>query len=73
MTATRHEIEVYKHFETDAAILVGESYRRDDKGHVWLPKSQVEWEASRLDHGTPMVIVTAPEWLLVEKGLDHLV
>jgi hypothetical protein len=72
MTIT-HQIEVYKHHETDAAILVGENYMRDHHGHAWLPKSQIDWTPSRLDHGTPMVIVTAPEWLLVDKGLEHLV
>jgi len=37
----------------------------DDENWVWLPKSQVEVE--KQPDGT--VIVTAPEWLLEEKGL----
>ena len=69
-----HEITVYFHTETPQAILVGESYMRDDRDHVWLPKSQIDYSfTGKLDHGTRQVTVTAPEWLLVDKGLEHLV
>lgn len=68
-----HEITLYFHHETDNAILVGESYMRDDRDHVWLPKSQIDYAfAGELDHGTRQVTVTAPEWLLINKGLENL-
>lgn len=69
---TTYEITLYLHHETPNAILVGESYMRDDPGHVWLPKSQIDYDVIGLDHGTPQVTVTAPEWLLIKRGLEHL-
>ena len=38
------------------------------KTGVWLPKSQIGWEADEYARGT-MITVTAPEWLLEAKGL----
>ncbi len=74
MSNETHDVTLYFHTETDKAILVGESYMRDDSGHVWLPKSQVDYAfTGKLDHGTRMVVVTAPEWLLIDKGLEDLV
>lgn len=46
--------------ETPMAILVD-----DGDVEVWLPKSQIEFV---LKHGG-LVEVTAPEWLLSDKGL----
>ncbi len=58
------EITVELHRSTDKAIQVSE-----DGGAtlVWLPKSQIEYE---FKHGhANLVIVTAPEWLIRDKGL----
>ena len=53
--------------ETDPAILVD-----DGDVEVWLPKSQIEFERkppSRKNTERPTLIITAPSWLLEEKGL----
>lgn len=57
------DITVEKLAETDAAVLV---HNGDGSKAVWLPKSQIEIEPS--DVGG-LFIVTAPEWLLADKGL----
>lgn len=59
--------------ETEKAICVSDG-TLDDKGKRvdhWLPKSQIEYE---FDNGRStterkLVTITAPEWLLKEKGL----
>lgn len=51
--------------ETDLAILV--DFGLDNP--IWLPKSQVEYD-HQINDG---VTVTLPEWLAVDKGIDHLV
>jgi len=57
-----YDIRMIFHAETDQAILVS----RDEKERVWLPKSQIEYEMR-----TPTtVLVTMPEWLVIEKGLE---
>lgn len=66
------EITLYFHTETDKAILVGEGYLANDSGHVWLPKSQISYAFTGLDHGTRQVTIEAPEWLLIKNGLEHL-
>jgi len=58
-----HEIEVHLHAETERGLLVSVTGKRDDA--EWVPKSQVEIE--RVRHMTWKL--TAPEWLLHEKGL----
>lgn len=47
--------------ETKAAVLIFDGTRK-----AWLPKSQIEIEASG---GSALVVVTLPEWLAREKGL----
>ena len=56
-----HDIEVKIHHETDQAVLVDHAGGKP----VWLPKSQIEIENQR----NGLALVTAPEWLLLEKGL----
>jgi len=63
MKSDLHEIEVYKHFATERAVLV--SLDGEKENAQWLPISQIEVEP--LSHG--LCTVTAPEWLLLEKGL----
>lgn len=64
------------HAETDKAVLVSET--GDAKKSKWLPKSQIEIE--RTDkfcavndqigaRKYPVIIVTLPEWLAVNKEL----
>ena len=50
--------------ETDDAILIANPF--EDKGEIWLPKSQIEIEY----HGhVGSITVTLPEWLAIEKEL----
>lgn len=52
--------------ETDMAILVTDGDTQD-----WLPKSQIEFERrgpTRPNTQRDTLIVTAPQWLLEEKG-----
>ena len=62
----QHEIEVTFLYQTENAILVNDDGNL--KTGVWLPKSQIGWEADEYPRGT-MITVTAPEWLLEAKGL----
>lgn len=64
------------HAETDKAILVSET--GDPKKTVWIPKSQCEIERTgrfcqqENKVGTrkyPIIIVTMPEWMAVNKEL----
>ena len=50
--------------ETPLAVLVHEG---DKSKAVWLPKSKIEIEASKLNSG--IVEITLPEWLAQAKGL----
>ena len=63
-----YDIRLFYHAETykeNGAILV--SHDGDRENAVWLPKSQIEWEMR-----TPStVLVTMPEWLVIEKGLER--
>ena len=59
-----HDLRLFFHAETENAIRV--SHDGDDTTAIWLPKSQVEYQMR-----TPStVIVTAPEWLVIDKGLE---
>jgi hypothetical protein len=62
----QHEIEVCFLHQTENAILVNDDGNLKDG--VWLPKSQIGWEADEYARGE-MITVTAPEWLLKAKGL----
>ncbi len=64
MKSDLHDIEVQIHSITDKAVLVSLG---DRTKAVWMPKSQAE-----LDQSSPTAatgILTAPEWLLLDKGL----
>lgn len=51
--------------ETDKAWLVTDGTMRDGKRvEVWIPKSQAE-----LERNGKAWTLTAPEWLLTDKGL----
>lgn len=52
------------HKETEKAILVSGDGK--EKSGVWLPKSQISFTLV----GDCFVDVIAPEWLLIEKGLE---
>lgn len=64
-----YDITLYFHHETQqgyadkGAIKV--SHDGDDGAAVWLPKEAIEWQMK----GPNTVHVTAPESLLIEKGL----
>ena len=69
MTRERiHDLRLFFHAETykeNGAIKV--SRDGDEEKAVWLPKSQIEWQMR-----TPStVLVTAPEWLVINKGLEN--
>lgn len=59
------DLTLHLHHETDKAILVSDDGNRN-KG-VWLPLSQIEVDRESLK--APAIIVTAPTWLAVDKGL----
>ncbi len=58
------DIDVQLHHETDRAWLVSTDGERDTA--IWVPKSQGELEVTTR---TNVWILTAPEPLLIEKGL----
>lgn len=63
MRSNLHDIEVHLHHETEKAWLVStDGYRENAQ---WIPKSAAEMQqkVSRI------YILTAPEPLLIEKGL----
>lgn len=75
MTGSRHalcSIDAIYLTRTDRAICVREV---EDGPDIWLPRSEATIaETGALFDGTPplrgtIVSVTAPEWLLIEKGL----
>lgn len=53
---------------TDKAICINASGEKD--GDVWLPLSKVE--VTKTGQGA-LVILTLPEWLAVDKGLESFV
>jgi len=57
------DVMLVLHHETAHALLVSEA--GDKRKAVWLPKSQIEFEKKP----KATVSVTAPEWLLTDKGL----
>lgn len=57
------DITMVKFAETEKAVLVGETDKRELA--VWLPKSQIETESE----GGLSVTVTMPEWLAMQHGL----
>jgi len=57
-----HDLECTLIHETDLAILV----TIDGEHNVWLPKSAIEIER---DEDSDVVIVSAPEALLIDKEL----
>lgn len=69
------EVEAYLHAETPHALLVSDEphsrhdHVRRDVLKVWLPKSQV----TEIRRDRDRITFEAPEWLLVDRGLDHLV
>ncbi len=65
MKSDLYDITVEKLAETDAAVLVHDG---DKSKAVWLPKSQIEIEIEPAEIGG-LFILTAPEWLLIERGL----
>lgn len=67
MKSNLTDIEVYLHHETEKAWLVS----LDGETKVWIPKSQAELDPFGRGHKhiTPTFTLTAPEPLLIEKGL----
>lgn len=63
MRSNLTDIEVYIHHETEKAWLVSVDGFREKA--VWIPKSQGEIESN----GLTLHVLTAPEPLLIEKGL----
>lgn len=53
--------------ETEIAIKVSSDEEEDDA--VWLPKSEIEFPAGDSPNGAGVIEISAPEWLLTEKGL----
>lgn len=64
MRSDLHGIEVIYQTKTQLAVCVRET---EDEEDVWLPRSQVEIEGQHVRGH--VVKLTAPEWLLTEKGL----
>lgn len=64
MKSDLQDVEVTVHHRTEKAILV--SLDGDKENAVWVPLSQCEIERKG---ETRVYILTAPEWLLVDKGL----
>ncbi len=64
-----HDIELYLHWERDLSLLVSDTGIEEQA--VWLPTSQIEFEKIGAAPGARLasVKVTAPEWLLLKKGL----
>lgn len=58
------EIDVYIHRESKHAWHL--SLDGVEAEAVWVPKSQAEYEPGRKPH---CGVLTAPEWLAIEKGL----
>jgi hypothetical protein len=65
MKSSLYDIEVYIHHQTEKAWLVS----LEGETKVWIPKSQGEMEQKLTSGLHPVWILTAPEPLLIEKGL----
>ena len=63
MRSDLHDIDVYLHVMTNKAYRV--SLNGDTGKSVWVPKSQCELEQLT----ATSFRLTAPQWLLEEKGL----
>lgn len=57
------DVTVEKLAETKLAVLVHTGTKEEA---VWLPKSQIEIHKAEVGG---LFVVTAPEWLLIDKGL----
>ena len=64
MTKRLADVEVWLHdISTEKAVFV--SLDGEKKNGVWLPRSQIEIDKRQGN----IAIITAPEWLLLDKGL----
>ena len=63
MKSKLHDLEFVIHARTEKAVLVSDD--GDVKRAKWLPLSQIEVTDEPLGC---IVQVTAPEWLLIDKG-----
>ncbi len=62
------DLTLHQHAETDRAVLVSDD--GTEARAVWLPKSQIEIAPLPGTGGAKgLVLVTAPQWLLEDKGL----
>jgi hypothetical protein len=62
------DVTVRVHAETKLAMLVSDD--GVEKNAVWLPRSQIEIApAPGTGASRNIVLITAPEWLLIDKGL----
>lgn len=62
------DVTVRVHAETKLAVLVSDD--GVEKNAVWLPRSQIEIApAPGVGGAKNIILVTAPEWLLISKGL----
>lgn len=57
------EVTVLMVTETQRAVLVSDT--GESKDAVWVPKSQIEIEATDREGA---FVITLPEWLAIEKG-----
>lgn len=70
MPAPESTIAVWCHAETDKAMMVSlNSLYHATEHHRWLPKSKVTVEGSELSEGKTKITITAPDWLLRDRGL----
>ena len=67
MKSNLETIDVYLHTITEKAYRV--SLDGDTRKSVWVPKSQCELEKRTARALAPTIWLTAPQWLLEEKGL----
>lgn len=59
------DLTLYKHHETDKALLVSDSEDTPDNKKIWLPKSLCEFEFLKDN----IIEVQLPENIAKEKGL----
>lgn len=57
------EVTVLLVTQTEKAVLVSDT--GESKNAVWVPKSQIEIEATDREGA---YVITLPEWLAIEKG-----
>jgi hypothetical protein len=78
MSASTSTVALYLLAETDKAIMVGlkpgQPIHREPR--IWLPKSKVveegrsrEQRANPVEIGAEMITITAPDWMLRDRGL----